>query len=63
MNADEFDFARPKRRGRMTVSLDPRLAEWVRSCAARNRVPMSAVVELALRKAQRLNGEAPTDER
>jgi hypothetical protein len=56
---DELAALRPRRRARMTVSLDPALVAWVRECAARNDASMSAVVELALRKARRYNGEAP----
>ena len=56
----EFDFARKReKRGRITVSLDPSLVTWAKECAHRNDVSVSAVVELALRKARRINGEAP----
>ena len=45
------------RRERLSVSVPAPLAEWVREVAARNDVAVSAVVELALRHAQALNGE------
>jgi hypothetical protein len=54
-----IDFPRRVKRGRMTVSLDPALVAWAKDCARRNDVPVSAVVELALRKARRVNGEEP----
>lgn len=48
---------RSPKRGRMTVSIPAHLAAWVRDVAQRNDVPMSAVVELALKRARRANGE------